>query len=111
MVEFLAFLTLVGLGFLLLIALPLLLIAGLFKLVFLVVMLPIRVVGAILGLFGALAVGVSKLFVVLLAVFFGVLAVAAGALLIPLLPVLLLVGLVWLVARAARPRQVVRPAA
>ena len=69
------------------------------------------IAGALLGLFGAVAVGVGKLFLVLLSVIFGVLALVGGALLIPLIPVLLLFGLVWLLARGGRPRQVIRPAA
>jgi hypothetical protein len=83
-----------GLGAL--IALPFKILGGLFELVF-------GLFGAVLGLLGT----VLGLVIGGLAVLFagGIVMLVAGALLLPvLLPVLLLVGLVWLIVRAASPR-------
>lgn len=83
-------------GLLVLVALPLLLLVGLVKLVLFLVLLPFRVLGALLHA----AVGGCS---VLLA-----LGLALGALLVlPLLPLVLLGLAVALVVRLARPRPVV----
>jgi hypothetical protein len=100
MLEILALGLIFFVGLFALVALPFLLLGGLFKLVIMLILLPFRVLGAL----GAVAVGLGKLFIFLLLALFLPLILIVGALVVPLLPVLALVGLVWLLVRAARPR-------
>lgn len=87
-----------------LIALPFLLLGFLFKLVFFVVTLPFRILGALLGALVGVGLFALKGFLFLIAAVGGVLLLGGAVLLIPFLPVLLLVGAVLLVARLVRPR-------
>lgn len=104
MLEILALGALFFVGLFALLALPFLLLGGLFKLLIMLILLPFRVLGAVAGAVGAVAVGLGKLFLFLLLALFLPLILVGGALVVPLLPVLALVGLVWLLVRAARPR-------
>jgi hypothetical protein len=104
MLEILALGLMFFVGLFALVALPFLLLGGLFKLVIMLILLPFRVLGAVAGALGAVAVGLGKLFIFLLLALFLPLILVVGALAVPLLPVLALVGLVWLLVRAARPR-------
>ena len=104
MLEILALGALFFVGLFALVALPFILLGGLFKLLIMLVLLPFRVLGAVVGALGAVAAGVGKLFLFLLLVPFLLLIFIGGALVLPLLPVLALVGLVWLLVRAGRPR-------
>lgn len=97
MLEILALGLMFFVGLFALVALPFLLLGGLFKLLIMLILLPFRVLGAV-------AVGLGKLFFFLLLALFLPLILVAGALVVPLLPVLALVGLVWLLVRATRPR-------
>lgn len=85
------------LGLVAIVLVPLFLVAIVLKLVVLAITLPLRIAG---GLF--LVVGKLLLFLLMLA--FGIVVFLGGALLVPLVPVLLLGGLVWLAVRLARRR-------
>ncbi len=84
------------------IVLPLILVAGVLKFLVFAIVLPFRLIGALLGVMtGAVATvfgGIATLGSVLLAALFGI-----GALLfLPLLPIFALLGLIWLFGRSAR---------
>jgi hypothetical protein len=103
MIEGLVFLVLM---FALFVVVPLLLLKTLFHLVLWVILLPFRILGAALGLvFGVVGVLAKVLFAGL-----GVVAVlvglAFGLVLLPLLPIVLIAGVIWLAVRAASPRPV-----
>lgn len=68
-----------------------------FKLLFALIALPFKILGALLKAVSGLLGGVFS-------VLGGVALVVAGVVLVPLLPLLLLGGLVWLLFRAVRPR-------
>ena len=87
------------LGFLALVILPLLAVGLVLRLVFGLIVLPFKVVGAVAGTAVGIAGGVAKLGFGLLAMLAGVLAVLGVVLLIPLIPLVLIGGLIWLVAR------------
>lgn len=84
------------------IVLPLMLVAGVLKFFLFAILLPFRLIGALLGMVtgvaGAVFGGIATLGSVLLAALF-----AVGALLfLPLLPIIALLGLIWLISRSAR---------
>ena len=88
-----------ALGAVALVVLPLLLL----KLVVFLVLLPFKLIGLALKIvFGVVSVIGSVLMAVAGAVF-GVVALAFFVLLLPLLPLVLIGGLVWLLVRASRP--------
>jgi hypothetical protein len=91
-------------GLIALVALPFILVGGLLKLLIMLILLPFRALGVVFGAVGTVLAGLGKLVLFLLFVCFLPLVLLGGALLLPLLPVLLVVGLIWLLARAARPR-------
>lgn len=88
----------------LLIAVPLLILKTLVGFVLWIALLPFKILGAILhlvlGLFGAGA----KLLVGGMGLVVAILGVLVAVVLLPLLPLFLLGGFVWLLVRAARPR-------
>ena len=76
----------------------------LLKLVFWVILLPFKLVGLLFKVaFGVVGLVGSILMAVAGAVF-GVIAVVLMALLIPLLPLALVAGGIWLLVRASRPQ-------
>ena len=77
---------------LLLVALPLLLVAGLLKLAWFLLLLPFRVVGAVLKAATGLVFGIGALLAAILAI-----------VILPLSPLLLVLFFVWLLVRP-RPR-------
>ena len=80
----------------------------LLKLVFGLVFLPFKLVGLVFRVvFGALG-GLVRVGFGLVGVIGGLLAMAFFLVLLPLMPLLLVGGFVWLVARLARPRPAVR---
>ena len=87
-----------------LVVLPLLVIGTLLKLLLWLVLLPFRAVGAVIGVAGTVLAGLGKLALCLLLVCVVPLVLVGGALILPLLPLIAIVGLVWLLVRAARPR-------
>ena len=94
---------LVALG--LFVALPLLLIGALFKILAFLILLPLKILkGAFLVLAGA-----GKAVLALVALVGGCLLAVGGLLVLPLLPVLFLVGAVWLLCRLFRPRPALNP--
>jgi len=103
-------LEIIVIGFLLvlgLVVLPLLVVGALLKLLVALVLLPFRVLGAVVGAFAALFAGVGKVLVFLIGLVAAAAALVFGVLLLPLLPLLLLGGAIWLLVRLLRPRQVV----
>ena len=89
-----------ALGAVALVVVPLILL----KLFVWLVLLPFKLVGLVLKLaFGIVGV-VGSVIVAVLGAVFGVVAVALMALLIPLLPLVLIGGVVWLLVRASRPQ-------
>jgi hypothetical protein len=90
-------------GVLSLLLLPFLLLGLVFKLVFLAVTLPLRLAGGVVFLVG-------KLLLFLLVLGLGIAGLVGGALLLPLVPLLLFLGLVWLVVRGGRGKPVAVPA-
>ena len=66
--------------------------------------LPFRLLGAVLGAAAGAAGFVAKLLFGLVAVLFGIVVTAGALVLLPLIPILFLVGGIWLLARLARPR-------
>ena len=97
MLELLALGALCFVGLLALVALPFLLLGGLIKLLVVVILLPFRLLGAVFGVLGTVVACFLPLILI------------GGAIIVPLLPVLALVGLVWLLVRAARPRPAPSP--
>lgn len=97
MLELLALGALFFVGLLALVALPFLLLGGLIKLLVVVILLPFRLLGAVFGVLGTVVACFLPLILI------------GGAIIVPLLPVLALVGLVWLLVRAARPRPAPSP--
>ena len=87
-----------------LIVLPLVLLKVLFALVF----LPFKILSAVLRLGLGIVGGVFKVGFGLLGLFVGLAATLFVVVLLPLLPLLLVGGFVWLVARAMRPRPALR---
>jgi len=104
MLEFIVVGSLLVLG---LVVLPLLVIGTLLKLLLWLVLLPFRAVGALVGAAGAVLAGVGKVLLFLLGLVGAALALTFGVVLLPLLPLLLVGGLIWLLARLLRPRPVV----
>jgi len=87
-------------GLLFLIAIPILIVKALVGLV----LLPFKLIGAVFKvILGAFAL-VAKLLFGGLGLLLGVLGLLLGLVLLPLLPFLVIGGLVWLIARANRPR-------
>lgn len=87
-----------ALGAVALVVLPLILL----KLVVWVVLLPFKLVGLLFKVaFGIVGI-VGSVIVAVLGAVFGVVAVALLALLIPLLPLVLIGGLVWVIVRGSR---------
>jgi hypothetical protein len=85
---------------------PVLLLKLLFGVVWLVIALPLRILGALLHLAFALAGGLAKALgtmLATLALLFGLFLLVVA---LPLLPLLVLAGGAWLLARAFRPRSV-----
>ena len=109
MLELLALGALFFVGLLALVALPFLLLGGLIKLLVVVILLPFRLLGAVFGVLGTVVAVLGKLALFLLVACFLPLILIGGAIIVPLLPVLALVGLVWLLVRAARPRPAPSP--
>jgi hypothetical protein len=100
-VATLAFLCILFVGF---VVLPLVLLKVLLALVF----LPFKILGALFRVAFGLVGGIFKVGFGLLGLFVGLLAAFVVVVLIPLLPLLVLGGIVWLVARALRPRPALR---
>jgi hypothetical protein len=84
------------------VVLPFMLLGGLLKFLVFAIALPFRLIGALFGAVtgavGALFGGIAALGSVLLAVVF----VFGGLLLLPLLPFLVLFGLIWVFSRSTR---------
>jgi hypothetical protein len=79
-----------------------------FKLLFGLVLLPFRILGALFSVVFALFGGLLKL-LTSGAVFLGVLlALAVSLVLLPLLPFVLLGGVIWLMVKAFEPRHALR---
>ncbi len=93
------------LGLLALLLVPLMLVGLALKLLVSLILLPFRVVGWLVGASLAVLVGAGKLLVLLFAGGLLLVLVAGGAVLLPLIPLLLFVGLVWLLVRLLRPRE------
>ena len=85
-------------------AVGLFLVTLLFKALIALVLLPFRLVGAIMGLVGRILLGLGKLFGGLVVAVVSVLALAFAVLLLPLAPILLVVGVVWLLTRRPKAR-------
>lgn len=109
MLELLALGLLFFVGLIALVAAPFILLGGLIKLLVILLLLPFRLLGAVFGAVATVAAGLGKLALFLLLALFLPLILVGGAILVPLLPVLAVVGLVWLLVRAARPRQAPSP--
>jgi hypothetical protein len=93
-----------------LVALPLMFVMLLIRLAFGVALLPFRLAGALLHVAGKLVGLVAHLAFGLVGLVVGIGALVLSVFLLPLLPFLLLGGLVWLVIGAMRPRAaLVRP--
>jgi hypothetical protein len=90
----------VAFGVALLVVLPLLLL----KIVLFAVLLPFRILGALVKALVGVATGLAGLAFGLVAVVVGVVAIPLLLLALPLLPLILVGGLVWLVARGGRAR-------
>jgi hypothetical protein len=74
------------------------------KLVLFVVLLPFKILGLVFKvIFGVIGV-VGSVLMAVVGAFFGLVALAFSLLLIPLLPLLLIGGLLWLIARGSRPQ-------
>jgi hypothetical protein len=91
-----------------LILVPLAMVAILVKVAVALILLPFKLIGGILHLGFGLVSGLAKAFGAVLAVVGILFGIVVGALLLPLLPVLLFVGGVILVAKALSPRPAVR---
>lgn len=89
------------LGALIVIPLIALLVVG--KLVFALILLPFRIIGAFVGAAVGILGVVAKILVVGAGLIVGVTLLAGGLALIPLIPVVLLALFVWLLARLLRP--------
>jgi hypothetical protein len=100
------FMILIGVivGLFALVLLPLALVGLALKLLFSVILLPFRVVGWLIGAAGSVLAGLAKLVVICFGVCFAIVLLLGGALLLPLLPLLLIGGFIWLLARLLRPR-------
>jgi hypothetical protein len=111
MLSFIVF----GLVVLALLWLPVMLVRGAFRLFFGLVFLPLKLVGGIIkvifGIFGAVFGVLGGLFRVLLSgvgLVAGLVAFVFFVLLLPLLPILLFVGGVWLLTRRSRRPATIR---
>ena len=87
-----------------LVIVPFMLLGLFLKAIFVVLLLPFRLLGAAVGLVATLSIGLAKGLAFLVTGLFGVLAFAGGVVLIGLAPLLLLVAGIWLLFRLARPR-------
>jgi len=93
------------------IVIPLIALCVVGKLVFALVLLPFRIVGAFVGVAVGVVGLVAKVLLVGVGLIVGVALLAGGLALIPLIPVVLLALCIWLLARFFRPTPTVRPAA
>lgn len=93
-------------GIFLLLVLPFMLLAGLFRLLFAVVILPFKLAGAMFGMLGALFLGLFKVLGFMLSVVLGLLAVLAGLVFVPLIPLLVIGLFFYLLFRMSRSRPV-----
>jgi hypothetical protein len=91
---------LLALGVAALVIVPVLLV----KLVVFVVLLPFKILGLVFKVFFGVLGVIGSVLMAVAGVVFGVLALAFMLLLVPLLPLLFVGGLIWLLARAARPQ-------
>jgi hypothetical protein len=98
----LVMLAVLGLALVALVAVPLILVGLVLKLLVALVLLPFRALGWLFSALGAAAVGVTKLVLGLAAGCVMILLVIGGVALLPLVPLLLLVGMAWLAARLLR---------
>ena len=89
-----------ALGAVALVLVPLILL----KLVVWVVLLPFKLLGLLVKVAFGIVGMVGSVVVAVLGAVFGVVVVTLLALLIPLLPLVLIGGLVWLIVRASRPQ-------
>lgn len=101
MLKLLAFLMFLCVALCGLIVLPILILGGLLKVLFLAVALPFRVLGAVAG-------GLLKVGLFLVTALIGLVFVVGGAILLPLIPVLLLGLVIWAFFRLLRPRPTAR---
>ena len=93
-----------------LVVLPLLVVGVAFKILFTLVLLPFKIVGALVkGLLG-LCAGLLGLAAGGMGLLIGLVVTIAVAVLLPLAPLLLLGGVLWLALRLLRPATVQRPA-
>jgi hypothetical protein len=83
---------------------PLMLVGVVVKLAVFAVLLPFRILGALLRATGALVGGLAGLATAAVTVVVVGIALFVGLVLIPLLPFVLLGGFVWILLRAFRPR-------
>jgi hypothetical protein len=86
-----------------LIVVPLIAILVVGKLVFALILLPFRIIGAFVGAAVGILGAVAKILVVGAGLIVGLTLLAGGIALIPLIPVILLALFVWLLARLLRP--------
>jgi hypothetical protein len=99
---FVVFLLFAGLAALLI--LPLLLIGLLFRVLFWIVVLPFRAIGALLGASVTVLGGLGKAFVALFAVLIGLALFVGAVLVVPLVPIVLVCLAIWALSRLARRR-------
>ena len=99
-----------GLALAALVALPLILVALVIKVLVALILLPFRAVGWLLGGVGAAAAGLVKLAVLSVAGCFALLLLVGGVVLLPILPLVLLLGATaWLASRLLRSPRAAAP--
>ena len=103
MIEILVLCFIGLLGLLCIVLLPLMLLGALLKILFVIVTLPFRIIGAVFGAAAAVLGFLAKGFVALLSLVAGAGVLVLGLLIIPLLPFLIIGGMIWLLAKLFSP--------
>jgi len=83
--------------------LPLMLLGALLKIVFVVVTLPFRLIGVVFGAAAAVLGFLAQGFVTILSIVAGAGLLVIGLLIIPLLPFLIIGGMIWLLSKLLSP--------
>jgi hypothetical protein len=104
MLELLFVVLLVIAGLAALLVLPLLLIGLFFRVLFWIVVLPFRAIGALFGASVAVLGALGKAFVTLVAALIGLALFVGAVLVLPLVPIILVCLAIWGLSRLARRR-------
>jgi len=91
--------------------LPIIVVGVAFKLLFFLVMLPLRLIGALFGLFATVVSGLATTLLTVVGSLAGLGLLVGALFVVPFIPLLLFALGIWVLLRLARPRASVRASA